>query len=234
MPELKSFIEQLRGYSAPQVFNPWQDYDADYDMGINAPETRRLHLEKYLRLRIPNAKYIFIAEALGYQGGHFSGIAMTSERILIGNHPKVNPLLVLGEVGKRTSSSCSPHIPKKTQRELGFNEPTATVIWEELIDNDVSPFDVVLWNIFPFHPYKAKGLLTNRTPEPKEVAAGLKYVRLMMKLCSNAKFVSIGQSSAITLDENGIENVKLRHPSNGGISEFRSGFKKTFYELLNI
>ncbi len=79
MPNIKKFIDQLRVFSAPKVFNPWKDYDVRYDVGIEAPEIRSQQLEKYLRLRIPNVKYIFIAEALGYQGGHFSGIAMTSE-----------------------------------------------------------------------------------------------------------------------------------------------------------
>ncbi len=148
---------------------------------------------------------------------------------MLGNHPSVKPTLVIGEVGKRTSSSCSHYIIKKTQRELGFNEPTATVVWEAISNNGLSLFEVLLWNIFPFHPYKANDLLTNRTPEQSELEDGLVYVRMLMKLCPKAKVVSIGQASAVTLDMNGIDNVKLRHPSNGGVPEFRIAFKKLLY-----
>jgi hypothetical protein len=228
MPKIKNFIDQLRNYSSSQVFNPWKDYDTSYDIGSDAPEIRRQHLNKYLRLRIPNVKYIFIAEALGFQGGHFSGIAMTSERILLGNNPSVKPASIIGEVGKRTSNAKSLYERKETERKFGFAEPTATVVWGEILKSSLSPFEVVLWNIFPFHPYKLEGLLTNRPPESHELKDGLAYVKMLLKLCPNAKIVSIGQSSAVTLKKNGIDSVKLRHPSNGGTPEFRSGFKQNF------
>ncbi len=228
MPNIKNFIDQLRVYSSVQVFNPWSDYDRTYDIGIEAPEIRRTQLNKYLRLRIPNVKYLFIAEALGFQGGHFSGIAMTSERILLGNHPSVNPASIIGEVGKRTSNAKSLYERKETERKFGFTEPTASVVWGEILKSKLSPFEVVLWNIFPFHPYKLEGILTNRPPESNELKDGLVYVKMLLKMCPNVEVVSIGQSSAVTLEKNGINSIKFRHPSNGGTPEFRNRFKQKF------
>ena len=226
MATIKRFIHQLRSYSSPLVFNPWLDYDSTYDISAEAPAIRCEQLDKYFRLRIPNAKYIFIAEALGFQGGHFSGIAMTSERILLGNHPSIKPTAVIGEVGSRTSNTDALYDRKESERKLGFTEPTATMVWEEILNSSLSPYEVILWNIFPFHPYKDEGLLTNRTPETNELNYGLGYIRILTKLCPEAKIVSIGQPSAKTLDAHNFDNIKLRHPANGGAPEFRKGFRK--------
>ena len=89
------FLEHLQSYHAPGVFNPWADYDPVYDISPAAPHIRAANLQRYLELRT-GAHYLFIAEGLGYQGGHFSGMAMTSERILLGHHPEIKPEEVLG------------------------------------------------------------------------------------------------------------------------------------------
>ncbi len=76
----------------PNVFNPWFDYDQKNDIDQMSPEKRLSHLMQYLSER-KDAEFILLAEALGYQGGHFSGIPMTSERILLGKlkHKFINP-----------------------------------------------------------------------------------------------------------------------------------------------
>ena len=86
--DINTFIDKLQSYQSENVFNPWRDYDADTEIGPQAPAMRRENLRRYLKLR-QNAHYLFIAEALGYQGGHFSGVAITSERILVGQHKDV-------------------------------------------------------------------------------------------------------------------------------------------------
>ena len=162
-----TFMKHLHTYRAPRVFNPWRDYEPGLDIGPSAPEIRYHNLQRYLELRL-NAHYLFIAEGLGYQGGRFSGMAMTSERILLGHHPEVRPEEVLGEWNyQRTSNPDSPLL-KGTQKTMGFNEPTATVMWGSLHRHHLGTFDAVLWNIFPFHPHKEEGLLTNRTPDGNE------------------------------------------------------------------
>lgn len=225
--EISTFIDQLRTYKTPLVFNPWKDYDKELDVNEDAPVIRSANLRRYLELR-KQARYLFIAEALGYQGGHFSGIAMTSERIILGNHPDVEPKSVLGDWAyQRTSNPESPLL-NNTQKRLGFNEPTATVVWNALIQNNLAANDVILWNIFPFHPYKKKNeLLTNRTPSIPELDEGIKYVKMLLNLVPEMQIVAIGQKSATTLGRYGVGyKIALPHPSMGGANDFRSAMKK--------
>ncbi|MBQ5344040.1 MAG: uracil-DNA glycosylase, partial [Acidaminococcaceae bacterium] len=86
--DITTFMKHLHMYRAPRVFNPWREYEPGLDIGPEAPQIRYGNLQRYLELRC-NAHYLFIAEGLGYQGGRFSGMAMTSERILLGHHPEV-------------------------------------------------------------------------------------------------------------------------------------------------
>ena len=72
--EINTFLDKLQSYHSEQVFNPWRDFDTSCDIGPQAPVIRSANLRRYLELR-PDAHYLFIAEALGYQGGHFSGVA---------------------------------------------------------------------------------------------------------------------------------------------------------------
>lgn len=93
-PNILSFIEKLANYpSLPNICNIWKDSDInlDYDYNTQAASIRRIQLAMYLNERIASAKFLLIAEAPGYQGARFSGIPMTSERMLLGHHPCVLP-----------------------------------------------------------------------------------------------------------------------------------------------
>ena len=219
--EINTFLEKLQGYQAPLVFNPWREYDTSCDIGPEAPVIRSANLRRYLELR-QNAHYLFIAEALGYQGGHFSGIAITSERIILGNHPDVEQKSVLGDWDYRRTSDESSPLLNNTQRLKGFNEPTDTVVWNALNRHGLASFDVILWNIFPFHPYKEGKLLSNRTPSTSELDVGIEYARLLMELRPGMKIVAIGQKAATTLSRYGVECMAVPHPSMGGANRFKA------------
>lgn len=222
MTQMEQFIESLRRYTAPQVYNPWRDFDASFDIGEQAPAIRCRQLAAYLRLRFSTAKYILVAEAIGYQGGHFSGIAMTSERILLGHHARIAPTQVLAEPGVRTSNPANPAI-KPICREKGFNEPTATIVWDAIAANGRSAFEVVLWNIFPFHPYKGSDVLTNRTPDVAELQTGAAYLQQLQALYPQTAIIAIGAKSAKTLAQFAVPHAAVPHPANGGATAFRSG-----------
>lgn len=223
---VEKFIEQLQNYTSPAAFNPWRDYDPECDIGPEAPLIRAGNLARYLTLRL-NAHYLFIAEGLGYQGGHFSGMAMTSERILLGHHPDVAPQAVLGDWDyKRTSNPASPRL-NRTQREMGFNEPTATVMWNAVARHGLSPYDTVLWNIFPFHPHKGD-MLTNRTPTGEELDVGIEYARLLMKLIPQLQVVAIGRKSQQTLGKYDVPCACVPHPSMGGANAFKAAVAELF------
>jgi hypothetical protein len=230
LSSITTFLQHLQSYHAPGVFNPWADYDPVYDISPEAPHIRAANFQRYLELR-NGAHYLFIAEGLGYQGGHFSGMAMTSERILLGHHPEIKPEEVLGTWHYERTSNPACKLLKATQRELGFNEPTATVMWETLHRHGLATFDAVLWNIFPFHPYKKEGLLTNRTPEKAELDTGIVYAReLLQILPAGCRVVAIGRKSVDTLARYGVRSVAVPHPSMGGANKFKAAVAELFAE----
>ena len=225
--DINTFINKLQSYQSDNVFNPWSDFDANTEIGPQAPAMRRENLRRYLQLR-QNAHYLFIAEALGYQGGHFSGVAITSERILLGQHKDVQPESVLGEWQyERTSKPTSEQL-NATQRAKGFNEPTDTVVWSTLQNHGVAAFDVILWNIFPWHPHKAGKLLTNRTPSTPELDVGVEFAKMLLELVPGMQIVAIGQKAADTLRRYGIGCTAVRHPSMGGAETFRAQVAELF------
>ena len=215
MPE--QFVASLSHYQAEAVFNPWGDVDLLHDCDDQGPEIRKEQLLNYLQERIGMADYLLCAEAIGYQGGHFSGIPMTSERLLLGGlrHKNLHPEIVFRNISPRRTS-------RVELKPLGFTEPTATIVWGFLAEQGVDPRRVILWNAFPWHPYHPdKGLLSNRTPKDAELVAGHKMLKKMLELGQFKQVVAIGEKSALQLRELGVEAEKVRHPANGGAGKFR-------------
>lgn len=229
---IKALIKELQSYpSVPGVFNPWRDYDRECDAGPGAPGVRSAQLEQFLRDRLPYAKYLFVAEAISYQGGKFTGITMTSERILLGYHATVGPEVVLPHT--RATRTSNPHSNQlnNTQKQFGFTEPTATVMWNAVIAGRISPLEVITWNTFPFHPHRPdKGSLNNRTPKRSELEHGRRYIKMLLALLPDAHVVAVGRCSARTLDNMGIANTPVRHPANGGAAIFTAAVKDILTE----
>lgn len=226
---LKNLLDDLRVFkSPPLVFNPWRDCDEKCDIAKDAPQIRLRQLEKFLSLRLRAAKFILVAEAVGYQGAKFTGMPLTSERIILGKH-QIKPAFVLGgEFGQRTSDPKSPLL-KGAQKRFGFCEPTATIVWKEAMACKVSPLEIVTWNIFPFHPYRSLGEpLTNRTPKRSEFETGLRYLFRFIQVFPGASVISIGAHSKNILNGAKIPNFHVPHPANGGAPKFRSSISQVF------
>jgi len=215
---ISSFVDSLKNKPTDNLFNPWFEHDPHHDSDIAAPEIRRNQLESYLTDRLSTAKYLMIAEALGYQGGHFTGIAMTSERILLGHQVKKYGILpqhvFKTAVPSRTSST--------DVIEKGMTEPTATIMWGALAGLGIDPYEVVLWNAVPWHPYnRDKGLLSNRTPTSIEMTAGLSHLKNFITLFDDVQLVAIGRKCEQSLSQLEENFTAVRHPANGGAPEFR-------------
>nr|WP_252894265.1 hypothetical protein [Veillonella denticariosi] len=118
---------------------------------FDAAQVRRNNLMAYLLPRLGRSKIFVVAEAVGYQGGRFSGIAITCERMLLDKHKAIRAHQITPVTLQRTSSSTSSML-KRTQQEQGFNEPTDTVVWSAIIEQGINPYDALLWNIFPLSP----------------------------------------------------------------------------------
>jgi hypothetical protein len=221
---VESFVDSLSSFRSPGVFNPWGESDPFHDLKECGPRIRRQQLTSYLKERIGVADSLLCAEAIGYQGGHFSGIPMTSERLLLGGlkHKNIVPQMVFREL-----EPCRTSCPQL--KPLGFTEPTATIVWGFLADQGIDPRRVVLWNAFPWHPYKAdKGLLSNRTPSDAELSAGHDVLLEMLKLGQFRQVIAVGEKSSAQLQQLGIATTKVRHPANGGAGLFRHQMTELF------
>jgi hypothetical protein len=214
--DMDGFFKSLQAVKLDNIFNPWFCRDEENDIDSDSPAVRLLQLKQYLSER-KNAKYLLVGEALGYQGGHFTGIAMTSERILLGKmkHKSITPGHVFSGIEPRRTSI--PSVKKD-----GFTEPTATIVWERLITSGFDMRDFILWNAFPWHPYKPeKGILSNRTPSDKEFEKGKPVMLELLKSVNATKIIAVGEKSRIQLGEMGIDASMVRHPANGGAPKFR-------------
>ncbi|KAF1083320.1 MAG: hypothetical protein GQF41_0098 [Candidatus Rifleibacterium amylolyticum] len=220
MKDVDSFIESLRNAPEGNIFNPWWQRDEQHDDYSNSPEIRRNHLKFYLQERLGRCRYLLVGEALGYQGGHFSGIAMTSERMLLGHlsNKGIEPEHIFTTIGPMRTS-------REEVRKDGFSEPTATIVWRHLLSAGIDPYTFAIWNALPWHPYNAgKGMLSNRTPVDREFEAGLQCLQRLIDLMEPEKIVAVGEKSALQLEKLKIEFYKVRHPANGGAGKFRDQF----------
>src|SRR5438128_8012302 len=221
--KIDDFLRLLRKSPSGAVFNPWWEVDEQNDVGRNAPAIRRRQLRAYMQKRMAKAKLALIGEAVGYRGGHFSGIPMTSERILLGRSNKVrmkSDELFAAIKPRRTSK------PEKCPD--GFSEPTATIVWGTLLRLGLKPDQFVLWNAFPWHSFdQHRGMLSNRMPKKFERAAGLPMLKAFLELFPCGQIVALGKIAAAQLQKLGVNAYSVRHPASGGAKLFRQQIVKT-------
>jgi uracil-DNA glycosylase len=214
---IERFIRLLKKSPSGSVFNPWWQVDKQNDIDCNATAIRRKHLRVYLHQRVDKVQLVVIGEALGYRGGHFSGIPMTSERILLGEKKDdgIKPEHVFSRIKPKRTSKCE-------QCPDGFSEPTATIVWSSLLRLGLNPEEFVLWNAFPWHSFNPRrGLLSNRMPTKKERSAGLSVLEDFLDLFPCNEIVALGNVAASQLEALDVDAHQVRHPASGGAKLFR-------------
>jgi uracil-DNA glycosylase len=214
---VERFIGLLKKSPSFAVFNPWWQVDKRNDIGPRAPGIRREQLRAYLCERLGKPRLAVVGEALGYRGGHFTGIPMTSERILLGKKKdaRIMPAQVFSSITPRRTSK-----PQKCRE--GFSEPTATIVWSTLLRLGMSPEQFVLWNAFPWHSFNPRaGMLSNRTPTKAERSAGLPVLEAFLELFSCDQVVALGKIAAAQLEQLHVNALCVRHPAPGGARLFR-------------
>jgi hypothetical protein len=219
---VEKFISLLRKSPSGAVFNPWWQVDKQNDIGRNAPAIRREQLRAYLRKRLGKAKFAVIGEAVGYRGGHFSGIPMTSERMLLGKMKdgRMEPKQICSGIKPRRTS-------KSKKYRHGFSEPTATIVWSTLLKLSLPPEQFVLWNAFPWHSFnRRRGILSNRTPTKKEQAAGLPVLKAFLDVFRCDEIVALGNIASSLLEKLDVKMHRVRHPASGGAKLFRQQIAK--------
>src|SRR5437867_9644145 len=226
MDSIERFIRLLKQSPSGSVFNPWWQVDKQNDIDCNAPAIRRKHLHVYLHQRVDKVQLVVIGEALGYRGGHFSGIPMTSERILLGKKKNA------GIKPEHVFFSCRPRrTSKREQCPDGFSEPTATIVWGTLIRLGLKPEEFVLWNAFPWHSFNPRrGLLSNRMPTKKERSAGLSVLEDFLDLFPCNEIVALGNVAASQLEALDIDAHQVRHPASGGAKLFRQQIARVIHQ----
>jgi uracil-DNA glycosylase len=233
--QLDKFVRLLKASPSGAVFNPWWELDEQNDLNRNAPVIRHKQLRAYLQQRLGTVRLAIIGEALGYRGGHFSGIPMTSERILLGKQKHVvaalserrnvddeardggrrPPLQIIARIAPRRTSK-----PEKCLD--GFSEPTATIVWGALLRLGLKPNQFVLWNAFPWHSFDPRrGMLSNRTPNKSERATGLTVLKAFLELFPCQQVVALGKIAADQLEKLDVHAQCVRHPASGGAKLFR-------------
>jgi uracil-DNA glycosylase len=235
--QLDKFLRLLKASPSGAVFNPWWQMDQENDIGPQSPAIRRKNLAAYFRERLDKARLAIVGEALGYRGGHFSGIPMTSERMLLGKqadivaalserrnrvarfkkggHPDESGLQILSGIKPRRTS-------KPSICADGFSEPTATIVWGALLKTGMLQDEFVLWNAFPWHSFDPhRGLLSNRMPSKSERVAGLPVLKAFLEVFPCDQVVALGKIAAAQLEALGIRAYCVRHPASGGAKLFR-------------
>jgi Uracil DNA glycosylase superfamily len=214
---IDEFLRLLKKSPSGAVFNPWWEADEQNDVGPNAPTIRRNQLRAYLQKRFRKAHIAVIGETVGYRGGHFSGIPMTSERLLLGRSKTV-PL--------KSNDFFSDINPRRTSKPEkcpdGFSEPTATIVWGTLLRHGLKPDQFVLWNAFPWHSFDPRhGVLSNRMPNKSEQATGLQVLKAFLELFQCEQVVALGKIAAAQLEKLNVDARGIRHPASGGAKLFR-------------
>jgi len=125
--------------------------------------------------------------------------------------------------------------PQRTSRTekkpRGFSEPTATIVWQTILDSGCDPQKVILWNAFPWHPYDpGKGMLSNRKPKAKEMEAASPALAGFLDLFPKAAVIAMGKVSEDQLRRLNVSCRSVRHPAQGGASAFREQFMRLFLQ----
>lgn len=185
------------------LFNPWREH-CRWDAPGNGPEEKLARLAAHLDCE---PQWILCGEAPGYQGCRHSGVAFTSEALLM--------------------NGAIPRLPREPQRltrtARPLKEPSATMVWEVLYGLGIAE-RVVLWNAVQLHPHRPNQAHTNRTPSTDEVALGKRALELLVKAFPEAKLVAVGNKAEGALNAIGAVTAgKVRHPANGGKREFVAG-----------
>lgn len=208
----RSFVAALAEVQLNDVFNPYRDQCKVHDLA-DAPAMRRKNLRDYLgAVQELGIDTIWMGRDLGYRGGRRTGLALTDEARL--------------SLFTRHYPGSSP---RKATKGPQVAERTAAEIWSVLSRLEQPP---LLWNVFPFHPHEPDNPMTNRRFAARELGEVKDLNLALITWLGIKRIVCIGQDASAYAATFGVDVDCVRHPSYGGVIEFREGMKRTYGSAL--
>ena len=202
------FVQKLQRFrTGPHVHNPYAVPQERTDSAIRRANLRR-YLEQYLEVQ---PRVMLIGEAPGYRGCRVTGTPFTNLRILTKG---VDGLPLFG-IRNGFQSPTATRLPPA--------ELSATILWNALAGVRNLP---LVWNAFPFHPWKPQNPWSNRKPSRKELQQGVAFLRILRDIYDIRTLVAVGRSAEFSLQSMGEPHQAIRHPAYGGKKEFLRGLTR--------
>jgi uracil-DNA glycosylase len=182
-----------------------------YDRSDQTNAVRRRNLTRYLgQLAERGPRVLLVGEAPGYRGMRITGVPFTHLGLLRDGIPR------FGMLGIENGYEL-PEAPGGVAAE-----PTATVLWQTLVELDFLP---ALWSAFPLHPHRPGEPLSNRTPTAREAAAWAWSWQAVRDLLRIERVVAVGNIASASLTKSGFQVPRIRHPAHGGKAGFATGLR---------
>jgi uracil-DNA glycosylase len=198
---VNEFVDELSSISLPNVFNPYRDL-CEVSDHVASADVRRRNLAVVLEAIVKQTHCsLWVGRDLGYRGGRRTGLALTDEFQL----PTLEAILGVSGVARATLD------PEPVK------ERTATEVWR-LVCEIRKP--ILLWNVFPFHPYEPKDPLSNRRHNAEEFALCQHILLLLVNWLQPTFIVALGADAAAAVRRLGYDCFRVRHPSYGGHKKF--------------
>ena len=173
----KRLTDTLQSIFSRELFNPWRDHCSDCKP-CNGPDAKLTRLAAHLACE---PDFILCGEAPSHRGCRHSGIAFTSECLLLsGAIPRIPPM------GNRL-----------TVKKRPYKERSATIVWKALYNSGIEK-RTILWNALQMHPHDLGNEQSNRTPDfdDEVIKFGKPALLMLVEAFPSAKVVAVGKTAA--------------------------------------